>query len=95
MAEEKERYVLVTTEFRGVFAGYATDVDGDVIKLRRGRNCLYWSRDMRGFEGLAVFGPSESCRIGPAANIALRKITAVVECTPEAEAAWESAPWKD
>jgi len=91
--EQGERYVLVTTEHRGVFAGFATDTDGDVINLRAARNCIYWSMELKGFLGLASMGPDKSCRIGPAADVQLRKITAVVEVTPEAQAAWESAPW--
>ena len=88
-----ERYVLVTTEHRGVFAGYASDISGDVIALRQARNCIYWSADVKGFLGLASTGPSKDCKIGPAADIELRKITAVAAVTPEAQAKWESAPW--
>ena len=90
----KERAVLVTTEFRGVFFGYATDTDGDPIVLKRARLCVAWSQDVRGFMGLASDGPTASCRIGRAADITLHKITSVVEVTPTAVAAWESAPWK-
>jgi len=93
-APAKERAVLVTTAHRGVFFGYATDTAGDVIKLRAGRNCLYWSTDVRGFLGLARTGPTSSCRIGPPADVELRAITAVAEVTPDAVRAWESAPWK-
>jgi hypothetical protein len=89
-----EKAVLVTTAHRGVFFGYATDVTGSTIKLRSARNCISWSSDMKGFLGLANPGPSKSCKIGPAANIELRDITCVAECTPEAVAAWEAAPWK-
>lgn len=92
-SDKAERFVLVTTEYRGVFAGYATDVDGETITLREGRNCLYWSSDVKGFIGLAATGPSESCRVGPPATITLRKVTAVALCTPEAERAWAAAPW--
>lgn len=88
-----ERYVLVTTEHRGVFAGFATDTDGEVIKLRQARNCIYWSASVKGFLGLASNGPDSSCKIGPAADIELRKITAVAAVTPEAQAKWEAAPW--
>jgi hypothetical protein len=88
-----ERAVVVTTEHRGVFFGYAKDVDGEIIKLRGARNCIYWSTDVKGFMGLAATGPSKSCKVGPAADISLRKITSVMECTSEATAAWESAPW--
>lgn len=89
-----ERYVLVTTAHRGVFAGWATDTSGDVIRLREGRLCVYWSRDMKGFMGLASTGPSAACRIGPPANIEVRSVTAVAEITPEARARWEAAPWQ-
>lgn len=91
----KERAVLVTTEHRGVFFGYATKTDGDTIKLRAGRNCLYWSADVKGFLGLASAGPSASCRVGPPADIELRKITCVADVTRTAQDAWEKFPWKN
>lgn len=88
-----ERAVLVTTEHRGVFFGYATDTDGESISLNRARLCVYWSADVKGFMGLAATGPSGGCRVGPPCDITLRKITAVAEVTPEAAKRWESAPW--
>ena len=88
-----KRAVLVTTSHRGVFFGYATDTEGATIDLKRARNCLYWSRDVKGFIGLAATGPTSGCRIGPAADIQLRDITSVSEVTPEAAAKWESSPW--
>lgn len=91
--ENDKRPVLVTTEFRGVFFGYANETGGDTIKLSNARNCVYWSNDVKGFLGLASHGPTSSCRIGPKADIELRKITSVIECTPEAVNKWESAPW--
>jgi hypothetical protein len=36
------RPVIVTTEYRGVFFGYATDTSGDTIALERARNVIYW-----------------------------------------------------
>ncbi len=93
MAKKNERYVMVTTEHRGVFAGYATDVSGDVIELRAARNCVYWSSDVKGFLGLAANGPSRDCKIGPPADLQLRKITAVASVTPEAQAKWENHAW--
>ena len=92
-ANGKERPVVVTTQHRGVFFGYAKDVDGDVIALRDARNCVYWSSGVKGFMGLAATGPTKDCKIGPAANISLRDITSVMECTADATAAWENAPW--
>ena len=88
-----ERAVLVTTEYRGVFFGYATKTDGDTIKLRAARNCIYWSTASKGFLGLANAGPDAACRIGPPADIELRKITCVAEVTPAAAKAWEISPW--
>jgi hypothetical protein len=94
MSNEGERAVVVTTEYRGVFFGYATDVSGETIKLRAARNCVYWSAKVRGFMGLAATGPDKQSRVGPAADIELRKITSVIACTPEAVTAWEAQPWK-
>jgi hypothetical protein len=88
-----ERPVVVTTQHRGVFFGYATDTDGDIIKLQRARNVVYWSTDVKGFMGLAANGPTSSCKIGPPADIQLRNITAVLEVTPDAVKRWEAAPW--
>lgn len=88
-----ERAVLVTTEHRGVFFGYTDDTSGDIIKLRAARNCIYWPVENKGFLGLANKGPLKGSRIGPAADLELRKITAVAACTPEAVEAWEKAPW--
>lgn len=88
-----ERPVVVTTEHRGVFFGYADDTSGAVIHLKKARNCIYWSSAVKGFIGLAATGPDANSRVGPAADMELRAITAVLECTPEATAAWESQPW--
>lgn len=91
--QEKERAVIVTTTHRGVFFGYATETGGATISLRAARNCVYWSVDLRGFMGLAAMGPNGNCKVGPAADIEVRDITAVVAVTPEAEAKWNKAPW--
>lgn len=93
MTKKTEQFVIVTTEHKGVFGGYATDVTGEAIELRAGRNCFYWSAAMQGFQGLATFGPDADCKIGPAADIQLRKITSVLRATPEAEKKWVNAKW--
>jgi hypothetical protein len=90
----KERAVLVTTTHRGVFFGYARKTDGATIALRAARNCLYWPTENKGFLGLASMGPVRGARVGPAADIELRDITCVAECTDAAVQAWEAAPWK-
>lgn len=90
--KSKERPVLVTTEYRGVFFGYATDTSGDVITLKRCRNCIYWPSGNGGFGGLASEGPAKGARIGSRVDqIELRKITAVAEVTPTAVEKWEAA----
>lgn len=93
MAAKKDRAVMVTTEFRGVFFGYTDKTNGDVIKLRAARNCISWSASVKGFLGLAATGPDSNCKIGPATDIELRKITCVAEVTKDAEEAWLRAPW--
>jgi hypothetical protein len=90
---KQERAVLVTTAHRGVFFGYATDTDGEMIKLRAARLCVYWIADLHGFMGLASHGPRKGCRIGPAADIELRAITSVAEVSAEAAAKFEEGMW--
>lgn len=87
-----DRPVLVTTEFRGVFFGYASDTSGENITLRNARNCIYWPSTQGGFAGLASEGPAKGARIGArVTSLDLRKVTSVAEVTPEAVAAWEAA----
>jgi hypothetical protein len=90
----KEIYVLVTTSHRGVFAGYATDTNSKTINLRQARNCLYWPSSVGGFVGLASGGPNSQTKIGPACDMVLHDVTAVLKCSPEAEKAWLAANWK-
>jgi hypothetical protein len=92
-ATKPARPVIVTTAHRGVFFGYADATDGETIALARARLCLYWSRNVKGFMGLAAGGPTSGCRIGPPADITLRNITAVIEVSDAAVKAWEAAPW--
>lgn len=92
VARVKRRAVLVTTEFRGVFFGFASKTGGDQITLENARNCIYWPSTQGGFGGLASEGPKKGSRIGAVVEkIDLRKVTSVVEVTKTAEAAWQSA----
>lgn len=88
-----ERAVLITTVHKGVFFGYATETDGNTIALRSARNCIYWPAENKGFLGLASEGPVKGARVGPAADIEIRDITCVAECSDAAVKAWEQAPW--
>ena len=85
------RPVIVTTEYRGVFFGYSDDTSGDTVKLKKMRNCLYWDSSIGGFLGLAKTGQNNKCRIGAESDAELRKVTSVLEVTPEAESAWNNA----
>ena len=97
MKTKAEQAVMVTTEFRGVFFGYMTEMPKTgSMTLKRAQNCVYWSADVKGFMGLAATGPTKSCKVGPAVpSITLNKITAVVEVSTKAEEAWLRAPWND
>jgi hypothetical protein len=85
-----ERPVIVCTEHRGVFFGYAINTSGDVIRLKRARMAIYWGTT-RGVMELAEVGPNSKSKISARADIEVRKITAVFEVTPEATTTWEKA----
>lgn len=84
-----ERPVIVTTEHRGVFFGYADDTSGDVIHLKRARMAIYWGTT-RGIFELAETGTTDKSKISARADIELRKITAVMEVSPVAAEKWEA-----
>ena len=88
--------MLVTTAHRGVFFGYGDGKPPTAgrVRLTEARLCVYWSADVKGFMGLAVTGPTKSCRIGPPVPaVTLEAVTSVIETTKEAARAWESQPW--
>lgn len=98
IATDGEIAVVVTTEHRGVFFGYVpADLDltncKERISLARCRNCLYWSRNVKGFIGLSLTGPDSDCRVGPANDLVVYAVTSIAKCSDEAVKAWESQPW--
>lgn len=88
-----ERLVIVLTEFKEIFCGWSSDVSGDRIKLRNARQAVYYSAETHGLLGLAVTGPARGSKIGPAANMEIRRVVNVVECSQAATQAWENATW--
>ncbi len=86
-----ERPVIVCTEHRGVFFGYAKDTKGAEIKLRSARMAIQFGTT-RGVMKLAETGPTSRSKISARADIDVRKVTAVFEVAPVAVRAWESAP---
>lgn len=87
----KARPVIVTTEHRGVFFGYSSDTGGSEIKLERARMAIGYGTT-RGLLELAETGPTGRSKISARApSIDVRKVTAVIEVTPEAVEKWEAA----
>ena len=84
--------VVVCTTLRGVFFGYTKDTTGETIKLTNSRNAFYWNCKT-GILELGSKGPGDESKIGDRADIELRGISCVIQCTPEAIKAWESASW--
>jgi len=89
----KNKPVLVTTEFRGVFFGYVKNEMKlpDEITLTKVRNCIYWSQSVGGFLGLASKGPDSQCKIGSEVpELRLFKITSISPVSEEAAQKWNS-----
>ncbi len=91
---KKQIPLVVTTEHRGVFFGYGTPTTESTLRLEKARMCVFWSAEIKGVVGLAATGPNKNCRIGPAAPaITLQKVTAIMECSSQAEKQWNLEPW--
>lgn len=84
------RPVIICTEYRGVFFGYADNTKGDTVDLKRARMAIAFGVT-RGVMELAETGPTSKSKISARADIEVRKVTAVFEVTPEAAAKWEAA----
>ena len=82
------RAVIVCTNHRGVFFGFADDTSGDVIRLKDARMAIYWGTT-KGVMELAETGPTSKSKISAKADIEVRSITAVFEVTPAAQKLWE------
>jgi hypothetical protein len=85
-----KRPVIVCTEHRGVFFGYAEDTSGNTIKLDTARMAIAFGTT-RGVMELAETGPTSRSKVSARADIDVRKVTAVFECATAATEAWERA----
>jgi hypothetical protein len=95
--QNSDQPLVVTTAHRGVFFGYGAPTleTSKIVRLTNARMCVYWSADVKGVVGLAAMGPTDNCRIGPAAPaLTLSEVTAVMEVSKEAEKRWTQQPWK-
>lgn len=91
MSNNTNRPVIVTTEHRGVFFGYADNTSGNEIVLGNARMAIAFGTT-RGILELAETGPTSRSKISARApSIDVRKVTAVIEVSPEAVKAWEAA----
>ena len=88
MDKKLDRPVIVCTEHRGVFFGYADDTSGATISLKRARMAIYFGTS-RGVMELAETGPTEKSKVSARADIEVRKVTAVFEVTAVAAKEWE------
>ena len=86
--------VVVTTKHRGVFFGTLIERNGTEVTLEHARVCVHWSKETRGFIGLASTGPLKGSRVSPSApRMEVVDVTSIVECTEEAANRWEEGLW--
>lgn len=92
------RFVVVTTEHRGVFFGYLEAKNNHAperVTLAHCQMCVSWSSSVRGVVGLASAGPNNECRVtDPATSAEIWKITGIFDCSDNAVSNWEAKPWK-
>ena len=86
-------HVLVTTEYRGVFAGEIDPAEeaARTLTLHGARCAIYWGTT-GGFLELAEKGPGSKAKIGARADqVVLHGVTSVTRMTDGAAAAWARA----
>ena len=85
-------YVLVTTEHRGVFAGYLERDDAPASVTLNQARCAIRFGTTKGFLELARTGPTSNSRIGsPAESVRLFKVTSIAVISDEAIEKWLTA----
>ena len=89
---QNTKFVLVTTGYRGVFAGYLEKLDDRTITLTRARCAIHWNTN-GGFLELAAIGPNSGSKIGTEAErIVLFGVTSIIDCSDAAVEKWLSLP---
>ena len=89
----KQKHVLITTSYRGVFYGEVPadqNMFAENVTLKNARNVLYWHDSVKGFLGLTEDGPNKKCKIGAKAGgpMHVRSITSITECSEKAIKSW-------
>ena len=85
-----KQFVLITTEWRGVFAGYLErdDEDKRIVELSSARCAIDWMTK-GGFLELADVGPNQRSKVGnPATFAKIQGVTGIWQCTDVAREAW-------
>ena len=80
------RPVIVCTDYKGVFFGYAADTTGDVIHLKDARMAIYWGTT-KGIGQLALEGPQSTTKIDEAGTVTVPR-TAIIALIDVVEAKW-------
>lgn len=89
-----KRYVVVTTDKRGVFSGYLELETQEFVELIEARMIVKWSEETRGVLGLAAHGPQDGSRVTPSVpKIKLFGITSIVDCSEKAKKKLEAGIW--
>ena len=85
----QKRPVIICTEHRGVFYGYAEETSGSTVSLKDARMAIAFGTT-KGVMELAETGPTSRSKISAKADIEVRKVTAVFEVSAEAKAKWDA-----
>jgi len=99
MESYKNKYVIITTDKRNVFAGELVSAERTSptthsVTLKNARMILSWSRDTHGILGLATNGATPGCRISPAApTVVAEGVHGMIEVTDVARKSIEEEPW--
>jgi hypothetical protein len=98
-AERAERAVLVGNQSYGLYIGYTSDTDAEIVgsksvRLRACRHVCRWHGKSGGITSLAAYGPcgpsAAESRIGAPADALLTGVVNVYDLTPEAIAAFDA-----
>ena len=85
---EAKQFVLVTTVYRGVFAGFLESQTDSTAVLTRARCAIRWNTK-KGFLELAEDGPNEGSKIGAEAKqITLYGVTSIAVVADKAREKW-------
>lgn len=89
MPKSRERAVVVGTKSYGLYFGYTSATDAEVVKtealrLRAGRHVRYWYGKTGGITSLAAHGPcgskAQQSRIGAPSDMLVTGVANVYDC---------------